>query len=113
MEVFVMVKRRKSAIFLSVTEDTTVQELAMFVEGITKVARENLLFYKDGEIMDPRMTLKEYEINSCTSKPHVPFELGLVYKDSETLEFEELEITPLLIPPELPEVMRRPETQKQ
>lgn len=106
-----MVRRKKTTIFLDAKENTTVQELKKMVEGITKVPPENQELYKDDQIMDPSKTLGDYGLNSSTAKAQAPAQVGLAYKDSETDKFELLEITPLSSPPELPDVMKPPETQ--
>ncbi|XP_054719752.1 elongin-B-like [Uloborus diversus] len=111
MDVFIMVRRKKTTIFLDAKENTTVHELKKMVEGITKVPPENQLLYKDDQVMEGHKTLGEYGLNCSTAKAQAPAQVGLAYKDSETQRFELLEITPLSNPPELPDVMKPPETQ--
>ncbi|GFW18288.1 elongin-B [Trichonephila clavipes] len=111
MDVFLMVRRKKTTIFLDAKETTTVYDLKKMVEGITKVPPENQELYKDDEAMDPQKILGDYGLNCSTAKAQAPAQVGLAYRDSETRGFESLEITPLSNPPELPDVMKTPETQ--
>ncbi|KFM79434.1 Transcription elongation factor B polypeptide 2, partial [Stegodyphus mimosarum] len=111
MDVFLMVRRKKTTIFLDAKETTTVQELKKMVEGITKVPPDDQMLYKDDQVMEPHKVLGDYGLNCSTAKAQAPAQVGLAYKDNETLGFELLEITPLSSPPELPDVMKPPETQ--
>merc|ERR1719458_150289 len=79
MDVFLMVRRKKTTIFLDAKETTTVLELKKMIEGITKKV------------------------------PHdqQPAEVGLAFRGEEgSSGWEELEKTPYSTPPELPDVMK-------
>ncbi|KAL3228685.1 hypothetical protein MRX96_023815 [Rhipicephalus microplus] len=79
MDVFLMVRRKKTTIFLDAKETTSV--------------------------------LTEYGLNSSTAKAQAPATVGLAFRDPDTGKFEPLEVTPLSSPPELPDVMKPPESQ--
>lgn len=111
MDVFLMVRRKKTTIFLDAKENTTVNELKKMVEGITKVPPQDQLLYKDDQVMLPERMLGDYGLNCSTAKAQAPAQVGLAYKNNETGRFEVLEITPLSSPPELPDVMKPTEPQ--
>ncbi|CAL1294437.1 unnamed protein product [Larinioides sclopetarius] len=114
MDVYFMIRRKKTSIFLDAKEDNTVYDLKQMIKAITKVLPENQQLYKDGEVMENNKTLGDYGLNFSTAKPQDPAQIGLAYRENETMEFESLEITPFSVPPELPEVMRPlPDTQDQ
>jgi len=53
MDVFLMVRRKKTTIFLDAKETTTVLDLKKMIEGITKKApADQQLFNKDDVVMD-------------------------------------------------------------
>ncbi|XP_067123211.1 elongin-B [Centruroides vittatus] len=106
MDVFLMIRRKKSTIFLDAKETTSVYDLKKMVEGITQVHPDNQRLYKDDQLMEDNKTLGEYGLNSANAKAQDPATVGLAYKDLETGKFEVLEMTPLSTPPELPEVMK-------
>ncbi|XP_050023714.1 elongin-B [Dermacentor andersoni] len=111
MDVFLMVRRKKTTVFLDAKETTSVRELKKMIAGITKVAPENQVLYKDDQCMDDNKVLTEYGLNSSTAKAQAPATVGLVFRDPDTGKFEPLEVTPLSSPPELPDVMKPPESQ--
>lgn len=49
-DVFLMVRRKKTSIFLDAKESTTVLELKKIVKGITKRAIEDMKLYKDDQV---------------------------------------------------------------
>lgn len=103
-----MVRRKKTTIFLDAKENTPVSELKKMISGILKVDPvDQLLYYKTNdmyEAMSDRRTLIEYGINSSTAKAQHQATVGLAIRDDDC--FEELDITPLSTPPELPDVMK-------
>ncbi|XP_077500365.1 transcription elongation factor elongin B [Amblyomma americanum] len=111
MDVFLMVRRKQTTIFLDAKETTSVRELKKMIAGITKVAPENQVLYKDDQCMDDNKVLTEYGLNSSTAKAQAPATVGLAFRDPDTGKFEPLEVTPLSSPPELPDVMKPPESQ--
>ncbi|KAG8196759.1 hypothetical protein JTE90_014492 [Oedothorax gibbosus] len=88
MNVFLMVRRKKTTIFLDAKENTTVYDLKKMVEGITKVPPENQELYKDDEVMEQHKILGDYGLNDSTAKAQAPAQVGLAYKESDTLGFE-------------------------
>jgi len=49
-DVFLMVRRKKTSIFLDAKESTTVSELKKMVRGITRKAVEDMKLYKDEQV---------------------------------------------------------------
>ncbi|CAN8004035.1 hypothetical protein HPB47_026285 [Ixodes persulcatus] len=111
MDVFLMVRRKKTTVFLDAKETTSVRELKKMIAGITKVAPENQMLYKDEQCMDDNKMLTEYGLNSSTAKAQAPATVGLAFRDPDSGKFENLDVTPLSSPPELPDVMKPPESQ--
>ncbi|GIX86589.1 elongin-B [Caerostris darwini] len=111
MDVFLMVRRKKTTIFLDAKENTTVYELKKMIEGITKVPPENQELFREEAVMESHKILGEYGLNCTTAKAQAPAQVGLAYRDIDSMGFESLEITPLSNPPELPDVMKPPEAQ--
>jgi len=106
MDVFLMVRRKKTTIFLDAKESTTVLELKKMIEGITKKApSEQQLYNKDDSVMDEDKSLSDYGLTAAIAKAQQPAEVGLAFKGDEG-GWEELEKTPYSIPPELPDVMK-------
>jgi len=106
MDVFLMVRRKKTTIFLDAKESTTVLELKKMIEGITKKApSEQQLYNKDDSVMDEDKSLSDYGLTATIAKAQQPAEVGLAFKGDEG-GWEELEKTPYSIPPELPDVMK-------
>lgn len=106
-----MIRRRKSTIFLDAKENTSVLELKRMLAGISKLQPEDVRLFKDDDLMDDRKLLTDYNLNASTAKAQSPATIGLAYKLTDSGKFETLEITPLSTPPELPDVMKSPETQ--
>jgi len=106
MDVFLMVRRKKTTIFLDAKESTTVLELKKMIEGITKKApSEQQLYNKDDSVMEEDKSLSDYGLTATIAKAQQPAEVGLAFKGDEG-GWEELEKTPYSIPPELPDVMK-------
>ncbi|KAH6946360.1 hypothetical protein HPB50_013308 [Hyalomma asiaticum] len=94
MDVFLMVRRKKTTIFLEAKETTSVRELKKMIAGITKVAPEDQVLYKGDHCMDDGWVLAQCGIDSSTAKPPSPAVLVLAFRDPLTGEFEPLEVTP-------------------
>ncbi|GFO19830.1 transcription elongation factor b polypeptide [Plakobranchus ocellatus] len=106
MDVFLMVRRKKTTIFTDAKESTTMGELKKMIEGILKVPPENQRLFKDDTAMtDDHKALSDYGYNSTVAKAQSPATIGLVLKTDEG-EWESLDIHPLSSPPELPDVMK-------
>jgi len=106
MDVFLMVRRKKTTIFIDAKEDTTVLNLKRMVSGITKVLPEDQkLFTNNKEEMKDEKHLSDYGLNATYAKPQNPATVSLVFRD-DSGNWEDVDIAPLSQPPELPEVMR-------
>jgi len=106
MDVFLMVRRKKTTIFLDAKESSTVMDLKKMIEGITKKApADQQLFNKDDQVMEDDKTLADYNLTASNAKAQQPAEVGLAFRGEEG-GWEELEKTPYSIPPELPDVMK-------
>ncbi|KAK3865209.1 hypothetical protein Pmani_016188 [Petrolisthes manimaculis] len=114
MDVFLMVRRKKTTIFTDAKETTTVRELKKIIQGIMKVEPENQqLMNQDGtEVFDDDKPLSEYGLSAQSARAQSPSTVALVFRQ-ENGEFEPLELTPLSSPPELPEVMKPQEPHQQ
>ncbi|RWS14180.1 RNA polymerase II transcription elongation factor-like protein [Dinothrombium tinctorium] len=110
MDVFLMVRRKKTTIFLDAKETTLVIELKKMIAGILKVSTEDQRLYYNKELMDDSHYLSDYNLNASTAKAQCPAEVHLTLRDVKTGKFEAIEITPLSTPPELPDVMKSAET---
>eukprot|EP00092_Neocalanus_flemingeri_P040038 GFUD01043608.1.p1 GENE.GFUD01043608.1~~GFUD01043608.1.p1 ORF type:complete len:120 (+),score=42.29 GFUD01043608.1:57-416(+) len=106
MDVFLMVRRKKSTIFLDAKETTTVLDLKKMIEGITKKSPgDQQLFNKEDTVMDDDKSLNDYGLTSAVAKAQQPAEVGLAFRGDEG-GWEEMEKTPYSTPPELPDVMK-------
>ncbi|CAH8469828.1 unnamed protein product [Heterobilharzia americana] len=109
MEVYVVVRRKKTTIHLNAKETSPVLEVKKMIEGILKVKPEDQMLLKQQTEMEDEKSLGYYNLNSQTARAHTPATLGLCLRDPVTEKFEVLDITPYSNPPELPEVMRSQE----
>merc|ERR1711887_395107 len=97
MDVFLMVRRKKSTIFTDAKETTTVKELKKIIQGIMKVEPENqqLMNERGSEIFDDDKQLSDYNL---TARAQSPATVALSFRQDNG-EFESLEITALSSPP--------------
>jgi len=106
MDVFLMVRRKKTTIFLDAKETTTVLDLKKMIEGITKKCpADQQLYNKDDTAMDDDKNLFDYGLTSAVAKAQQPAEVGLAFR-SDDGGWEDAEKTPYSNPPELPDVMK-------
>ncbi|CAG9808335.1 unnamed protein product [Chironomus riparius] len=106
MDVFLMIRRKKTTIFTDAKDTTTVHELKKMIEGILKVPpKDQRLFSKDNTAMDDDKQLQDYGITQITSKAQQPAMLGLALRIDH--DFEPLEMVPYSQPPDLPDVMKQ------
>uniref|UniRef100_A0A2K5I0H1 Ubiquitin-like domain-containing protein n=1 Tax=Colobus angolensis palliatus TaxID=336983 RepID=A0A2K5I0H1_COLAP len=84
-DVFLMIRRRKAAIFTDAEESSTVFELKRI---------------KDDQLLDDGKTLGECGFTSQTARPLAPATVGLAFRADDT--FEALCIEPFSMPPALP-----------
>ncbi|XP_006890022.1 PREDICTED: transcription elongation factor B polypeptide 2-like [Elephantulus edwardii] len=80
MDVFLMVRRHKTTMFINAKESSTVLELKLMIEGILQHPPEEQRLYKDGQLLDDdNMTLLECGFTSETATPHDPATVGLAF----------------------------------
>ncbi|KAF2354258.1 Ubiquitin domain [Trinorchestia longiramus] len=108
MDVFLMIRRKKTTIFTDAKETTTVRELKKIIQGILKVAPEDqkLSDESGNEVFSDDKTLSDYNFTGQNARAHTPASIGLCIRGDDG-EFEELTFSPLSSPPDLPEVMRQ------
>lgn len=108
-----MIRRKYTTIFTDAKENTTVLELKKIIEGILKVPPANQqLFNKDNILMVDNQLLCDYGLTSATAKAQCPALVGLAIRQKNG-QFEPLEMMAFSIPPDLPDVMKPPETNGQ
>lgn len=100
-----MVRRKKTSMFFDAKETTTVHELKRMIEGLLKIAPDDQQLWRDDQIMEDKKSLAEYGLTSTTARAQTPASIGLAARNEDG-EFEQLDITALSSPPELPDVMR-------
>merc|ERR1711872_296549 len=108
MDVFLMVRRKTTSVFLDAKESSTVLDVKRMLNGILKKAPEDMRLLREDNILEDGKTLGEAGLTSATAKPQEPATLGLTLRDGD--DFEPLEIAELSIPPELPDVMKQQES---
>lgn len=96
-----MVRRQKTTIFLDTKENATVADVKKMLAGIIKRSPEDQKLAFERQILDDREELRHY----FQARAQNPALLGLMLKDEESGEFEQLHITPYSDPPELPTAM--------
>ena len=70
MDVFLMIRRKKSTFFLDAKDNTTVLELKRMIEGITKKSpTDQRLFNKDDTVSQKYCHLKRFDFN-CLNLTH-------------------------------------------
>lgn len=109
MDVFLMVRRHKTTIFLDAKETTTIYEVKKMIEGILKRGPDDQRLYKVKDVpqlMEDSKAISEYGYTHLTARAQLPETIGLAFRVGETDEFEQLEITPVSTPPDLPDVMK-------
>lgn len=98
-----MVRRHKTTIFLDTKENATVADVKRMLAGIIKKPPEDQRLSYERQILDDREELRHY----FQARAQNPAMLGLILRDEETGEFEQLHITPYSEPPELPSAMEK------
>ncbi|XP_031549841.1 elongin-B-like [Actinia tenebrosa] len=106
MEVFLMVRRSKTSVFLDCKESTTVMDVKKMIEGILKRPPEEQRLFKGDQVLDDNKTLGDCGFTNQTAKAQTPAILGLSFRQDDG-EFESLCIDALSSPPELPDVMKQ------
>jgi transcription elongation factor B subunit 2 len=110
MDVFLMVRRQKTTIFLDAKETTTLYEVKRMIEGILKRNPDDQRLFKltrdQPILMEDSKPLSEYGYTHLTARAQLPEAIGLAFRIGDKEEFEQLEITPVSTPPDLPDVMK-------
>ena len=102
MEVFLQIRRKKTTIFLIGKESTTVKELKVMLNGITKTPTEYInLFNGEENTLADESSLSDCGLLASVCKAQQPGELVMAFKDEQKV------VTPYSNPPEMPEVMRQ------
>ncbi|XP_052050229.1 elongin-B-like [Apodemus sylvaticus] len=107
MDVFLMIRHKKTTIFTEAKESSKVLELKLIVEGILKRPPEEQLLFIDNQLLDETKTLSECGLTSQVATPQAPATVGLALRAEDA--FEDLDIHPYSCPPELPEGYIKPE----
>ena len=69
MDVFLMIRRKKTTMFLDAKENTTVGDLKKMIEGITKQPpNQQRLYNHDDTLMDDKKSLSDYGVTSTMAK---------------------------------------------
>lgn len=103
MELFLMVRRNKTTIFLDTKENATVADVKKMLTGIVKVPPEDQKLSYGRQILDDKEELRHY----FQARAQNPAMIGLMLRDGETGEFEQLHIEPYSEPPQLPSAMEK------
>jgi len=106
MDVFLMIRTKKTTIFLDAKENTTVLELKKMLQGICKHSPEDIQLMKEDQPLDDNKTIGDNGFTSSTARAQAPATIGMTFRKEADGEFEPLEIAPLSTPPELPDVMK-------
>jgi transcription elongation factor B subunit 2 len=109
MDVFLIIRRKKTNLFLEAKENTKVLEVKKMIQGILKVSPANQKLTKDEAPLDDHKVLSDYGLSFHAARAQSPALIGLALRDEVTGEFEQLEVTPFSVPPELPDVMKHPQ----
>ncbi len=109
-----MIRRQKTTIFLDAKETTTVNDVKRMVEGILKKSPDDQRLYKltkdQPVLLEDSKQLSEYGFTHLTARAQLPEPIGLAFRIGDKEEFEQLEITPVSTPPDLPDVMKNDST---
>jgi len=109
MDVFLMIRHKKTTIFMDAKETTQVLELKKMIQGITKRSPDDMRLFKDEQPLEDNKALGDCGFTSSTARAQAPACIGLSFRADDG-EFEALEIAPLSTPPELPDVMKPQES---
>nr|XP_034363957.1 elongin-B-like [Arvicanthis niloticus] len=101
MDVFLVIRHKKTTIFAEAKESSPVLELKHIVEGILKRPPEEQLLFKDDQLLDEMKTLAECGFTSEVAKPEAPATVGLAFRTEDA--FEGPSIFPYSYSPESPE----------
>lgn len=92
MDVFLMIRYKKTTILTDAKESSTVLALKRIIEGIMKRPPEEQLLFKDNQLLDEMKTLRECGFTFQVARPETPATVGLAFRTGDV--FEGLEIHP-------------------
>uniref|UniRef100_A0A8C6GF75 Ubiquitin-like domain-containing protein n=1 Tax=Mus spicilegus TaxID=10103 RepID=A0A8C6GF75_MUSSI len=104
MDVFLMIRYKKTTILTDAKESSTVLALKHIIEGIMKRPPEEQLLFKDNQLLDEMKTLRECGFTSQVARPEAPATVGLAFRTGDV--FEGLEIHPYSPPLDLLDLLR-------
>lgn len=103
MDLFLQVRRHKTTIFLDTKETATVADVKKMLATIIKRPPEDQKLSYERQILDDREELRHY----FQARAQNPATIGLMLRDQDTGEFEQLHMTPYSEPPEIPSAMEK------
>nr|XP_034360889.1 elongin-B-like [Arvicanthis niloticus] len=86
MDVFLVIRHKKTTIFAEAKESSPVLELKHIVEGILKRPPEEQLLFKNDQPLDEMKTLAECGFTSKVAKPEAPATVGLAFRTEGAFE---------------------------
>ncbi|XP_065177878.1 elongin-B-like [Sycon ciliatum] len=105
MEIYLVVRRKSTSVFLEAKENWKVLSIKAQLTGILNVPAANQQLHKDDTVLEDSKTLSECGLNVNTAKAQSPAQLVLaILEDGE--EFEKPGVTEYSQPPDLPDVMK-------
>lgn len=122
MTAFLLVRRKRTNIFLDASESAEIESIKKMLSGIVgrSVEEQELYYLKEsgsdemvtgesemtgsGILLQNEKRLIDYSISTNHAKPQSPALIGLTFK-TEDGTFEPLDITPYSTPPPLPDIM--------
>ncbi|CAH1732250.1 uncharacterized protein LOC114128510 [Aphis gossypii] len=93
-ETYIMVRRKKQTMYLTVKDNKPVNELKYIIGGIIKESPENLQLYHEEQIMDVTKPWSYYDLSHDLLDPMI---IGLSLK-MENGEFEPLDVVSYSMP---------------
>ncbi|XP_037927634.1 elongin-B-like [Teleopsis dalmanni] len=103
--IFLIIRWRKTSLFIQVPERAPVNEVKLMIEGITKVRPDDQkLFNEELEEIESGGTLDQFNITKLNAKAEKPFELGMSTRNWNG-EFDPLAIIPYSKPQKLCEIV--------
>ena len=102
MDLFLMVRRQKTTLFLDVKDTATVFDVKLMIAGIIKRQPEDQKLVYEHQVMNDSHPITNY---FSQARAQSPATIGLMLRGEDN-KFEQLEIKPYSEPPELPAVMQ-------
>ncbi|KAL5256630.1 hypothetical protein ACHWQZ_G011773 [Mnemiopsis leidyi] len=107
MDVYIMIRRKKTTILTDAKESSTVAELKTIIEGLLKCGVDDQRLLLDGLILEDAKTLSDSGITAKNAQAMNPVQLTLSIRKDSDGEFEEEAVEPYSVPPELPEALKQ------